>query len=238
MKTIPFILLSTVFLVQLADAANVLSPSVLGNTSSTGPFLLPPSQAPDIRYQQVYGASDFAQVGVGLFQITEIRFDPAGSGVTYNLPNLQINLSTTSRNPDGLSPLFADNVGADDTVVQSGPLVFSGLPTFGINIPLQTPFLYDSRNGNLLMDVRNYQTVPPHFMIDFLSAEDTLGDTVSSVAGAVNATSGGTGTVGLRTRFTVTLIPEPSTGAILILGVMTFGFVLSKKAKSETKNVT
>src|SRR5438309_1669625 len=111
MKAIYFFSLATALSAQVSDAASVLSPFALGNTASTGPFLLPPSAAPDIRYQQVYGASDFAQVGVGLFQITEIKFASApGYGPDYNLPNVRIDLSTTTRNADALSTVFADNL--------------------------------------------------------------------------------------------------------------------------------
>src|SRR5258705_11106301 len=81
---------------------------------------------------------------------------------TTTVANIQFNLSTTPRNPDGLSGTYAANVGADDTVVFSGPLSISsqfsgptnGPRAFDIVVPLSTPFIYNPARGNLLGDIR------------------------------------------------------------------------------------
>src|SRR5207249_8841041 len=84
---------------------------------------------------------------------------------TSTLPDIQIDLSTTSAGDDGLSTTYANNVGADDTVVFTrGALTlssaFTGPPDgpkdFDIIITLTTPFLYNPALGNLLLDVRNF----------------------------------------------------------------------------------
>ena len=80
---------------------------------------------PNHRSQQVYAGSQF---GTGVVAVTQIRFRPDyyyGNAFTATVSNIQINLSTTPRNPDGLSTTFAQNVGIDDTVVFNGALTIS-----------------------------------------------------------------------------------------------------------------
>ena len=87
-----------------------------GNYSNAFPFNT--GTLPSQRYQQVYGASDFGSVDVLL--ITALAFRPeikTQPPFLVTLPDIQINLSTTTRQPDDLSPLFVSNLGADDTVV-------------------------------------------------------------------------------------------------------------------------
>src|SRR5688572_958558 len=116
-----------------------------------------------LRYQIVY---DDLLFPVEVMRITELRMRPSaafGRAFTATIANLQINLSTTSIEPDRLNGTFAQNVGTDDTVVFQGSLTVSsrfvgpanGPKEFDIIIPLTTPFLYDPSRGNLLIDFRN-----------------------------------------------------------------------------------
>ena len=206
----------------------VVSPFAFGNTGAQLPFLIGSNTAVSVRYQQVYGASDFMRVRTP-FLITEIDFGGVtGRGFTVadeNLRNVRIDFSTTSRALDDLSLTFANNVGFDNTTVFSGPLHVrdDNLSEYGIRIPLQTPFLYDPSAGNLLLDVRNFQTVcscsPAGF--ESMRGEGTLGDTVSSVwAPDVNAASATLqSTLGLVTSFRVTPVPEPGTWALVLVGL-------------------
>ena len=162
--------------------------------------------------------------------ITELRFDNARGnqylGVTTAM-RAQLDFSTTSRNPDALSSVFAENVGSDRTTVLSGVLFLQDdNTTFSLHVPLQTPFLYDPSLGNLLFDVRVFQTVDQNFRMTppgypTLLAGTRLGDTVSSVftfdVGAETARF--TETVGLLTSFQVTPVPEPGVLTMLIIGV-------------------
>src|SRR5207248_2335779 len=124
---------------------------------------------PDDRLQQVFGAADFRDAGAPL-RITELSFAAYDRPIDVTLPNIAIHVSTTSKPVDGLSATFAQNIGPDDTVVFSGPLHFfqSGTGPSGfsgeiydIHIELQTPYVYDSAQGNLLVDFFNYQSLPP-----------------------------------------------------------------------------
>jgi hypothetical protein len=117
------------------------------------------------RVQQVYGASEFPN---GPILIRGIYWRPSPSdGFAFRtvVPDIQVNLSTTSKQPDGLSPAFADNVGLDDQVVFNGPLKLSshfqnaaaGTKRFNMFLRLQHPFYYDPTQGNLLLDIHNFQ---------------------------------------------------------------------------------
>src|SRR5450432_18176 len=140
--------------------------AVDGNGGNNFPFDIGDSVISSQRYQQVYSASDFAVLN-GPALITEILFRPDslnGKAFSTTLPAIQIDLSTTTAAPDALSAVFANNIGADDTVVYGpGPLAlssaFTGLPggpkNFDVAIKLTHAFLYNPAAGNLLLDVRN-----------------------------------------------------------------------------------
>lgn len=187
--------------------------NVEGGTNNGFPFHIANFSLPSQRYQQVYGADDFAALS-GPVLITEIRFRPdgtTGNAFASVLADVQINLSTTTMGPDGLSATFADNIGPDETVVHSGPLALSSSDTgpgprdFDIVIELQTPFLYDPAAGDLLMDVRNFEgglttQFDAHFEIDDTSRATT--NVASSGTGHVNSpTASVVDSIGLVTKF-------------------------------------
>lgn len=163
--------------------------------------LLPLFSDKPIRYQQVFDARQFSRLSPGGGLINRIAFRGHGLGVPFTgtVAQLQVNLSTTSKSPDGLSSTFSENVGSDDTQVFSGPLqaavTFAGDPTnFEVVINFTSPFYYNPAKGNLLLDVRNPQggtEVPPSDQeLDGTSAR---GDSVSRVYnyGDVTATAAG-----------------------------------------------
>ena len=185
-----------------------------GDTGSVFPIF---SSKP-MRYQQVFDAGQFARLNNGGGLINRIAFRGHGPGVPFagTVPQLQVNLSTTSKPADGLSSTFADNVGADDTQVFSGPfqtaVTFTGDPTtFEIEINFTTPFSYDPTKGNLLLDVRNLEggtEVPPNEQeIDGTAASDDSVSRVYNYGDADATVAGQTGgldekdSYGLITRF-------------------------------------
>ncbi len=118
-------------------------------------------QASQLRLQTVYAASHFPG---GSNLITELRFRRDHSEPPFNngQASITVKLSTTTRGPGELSATFAENPGADELTVFSGIWLYSstsaGVPgaakPFEIVLTLQTPFLYDRTQGNLLVDIR------------------------------------------------------------------------------------
>jgi len=194
--------------------------SVEGDGNNQFPF-----GAYEIRYQQVYGGTEFPSSPIFITAIS-FRLDAQyGQAFATTLPNVQISLSTTSASPDALSLTFADNVGADETVVHNGPLSLSstfsgpaaGPKAFDITIPI-SPFFYNSRQGNLLLEVRkpeapnggapNFDSV--HGSFDAVSRVNTVFDANAVVANNVDSD-------GLVTQFTYTFeVPEPASWMLVV----------------------
>jgi hypothetical protein len=174
-------------------------PVVAPNSMATGDEVLGSGvlRASNYRSQTAYGSSHFPQE-IALL-ITELRFRPDrqyGQAFTGSIPNIRIDLSTTTRSPDALSPAYASNVGADNTVVFSGSLSISsansgppnGPREFDIVVPLSTPFLYNPAAGHLLVDIRNFSgSTASH-----LSGSSATSDGASRVGGNLQVASGTT----------------------------------------------
>jgi hypothetical protein len=232
---------------QAASAALIaIPPQGLTNNNGNSQFRLFDRGGP-ARFQQVYDASAFsslASAGGGWIRDIDLSVDVSGHPFIDVLPNLQINISTTDRSPDGLSSIFADNVGADDTVIIGpGPIQISsggggGFSIFDLSFNFRDhPFFYNPANGNLLLDFRIYEgfgvQLPPPAGVP-LDAYDITGDSVSSVygIGATLPTSGTASSLGLTTLFVVTPVPEPSTWALLAIGL---GFLVGVNRKRIRK---
>jgi hypothetical protein len=202
------------------------------NYGTDDPFLFYNDRTPSSRYQQVYASSDFLNGEGGTVHIsgphliTQITFTTGAGFLDVTLNNIQIDLSTTLKQPDGLSTTFSVNIGTDDLPVYAGAIrLFSpGFGSYNVQIPLQHAFLYNPDLGNLLLDVRNFQTLPPGSANSLMGAAGTLGDSSSlAVALDVNSPTALLGTGALLTEFTVTDVPEP--GTVLLLLVALGGFV-------------
>jgi hypothetical protein len=190
-----------------------------GPTNNTFPF-----GSTGVRYQQVYGASEFTAAGAQLL-ITAMRFRrdaiSGGTGFTDSI-TWTINLSTTSAAPDALSTTFANNIGGNNLTVFNGTQVFSsssssGPPrAFDAVINFTTPFLYMPANGNLLWDVTRTSTNVSHPM-DAVSATDSVSRLFATSA---SATTGTASTVGIITEFEYTVVPEPASITMLGLGAV------------------
>jgi photosystem II stability/assembly factor-like uncharacterized protein len=199
----------------LAQTNTLVVPNSLvtteGNSGNSYPFNIGTNNT--MRYQQVYAASQFGALPPGGTNLIGIAFrvDAGWGSFTSTLPSIQINLSTTPRQPDGLSTSFANNVGADDTVVFRGPLTLSSLASgspaaFDIIIPFTTQFRYNPNLGNLLLDVRN----PGGGSISQPDAVSVTGDSVSRAYGfGYTSTTGSTDTLGLVTEFLYPPAPQP-----------------------------
>ena len=217
-----------------ARALFIVSPgaqtSIEGDGANAYPFNLAGAGRSSQRYQQVYNSSSFAVLG-GPALITQIAFRPDaifGAPFSKTLPNVRIDLSTTSLAADGLSSTFASNVGGNDAIVFSGALALSsaftgpagGPKDFDILINLNTPFLYIPGAGNLLLDVRNIGGGSTTTFDTQNTAGDAVSRAVTVTSGVNSATADFTDTFGLVTRFTATPAPEPTTCGLLGLGAL------------------
>lgn len=222
----------------IARAGEVVVPSAYENLEAPGnngfPFHLDFYNQFGIfsmRYQQVYSADEFASLTEPVL-ITEIRFRPdlnEGEAFAGTLHDLQISLSTTPSSPDGLSANFADNVGADDTIVYDGPLSlssaahsssFTGPMEFDIAIVFSTPFLYDPSQGDLLLDVRNYGGGSTTFFDAVFESGDSTSRAITNTVGDVNSTTASwIDSGGLVTNFTYTPADAPPTSLLVAIDV-------------------
>jgi hypothetical protein len=224
-------------IVRPVSAAIILSPD-RGDTQNSVPFSYGPMTS--LRYQQVYGAADFSTISAGGGMITSIAFgfaDPAARG--GGVSNIQINLSTTFKAVDGLSTTFAQNVGNDDKQV-FGPRAIEWYTNtgFAAHFELASPFFYDPKKGNLLMDMRVFQSGFPYMGMGTMAmwASDFVTDNASRVSSFnVNDATGSADTIALVTQFNVSPIPEPSTWAMLLLGAPAIFFAVYRKNKNINK---
>ena len=205
--------------------------NVEGNSRATEPF-----NSTSFRFQQVFDASQFAFVGGATARIDRIslRIDGASvHDVALSFGGSSVQLSTTLRTPDGLSPIFADNRGSDGVTIWNGGLSLGGVaqpgampqnwPFAGL-IPVFTPFYYIPSHGNLLLDVAASGGQP--FLPGSLDAHSVTGDSMSWVWSADgNSASGTLSTLGLVTRFDITVVPEPSVWLLVGLGLIVMGAV-------------
>ncbi len=195
--------------------------NVEGNSSTSAPFT-----SSSFRYQQVFGASQFTSAG--FINSIFFRLDGGSSdNVLYAFDGASVTLSLTPVGPDGLSSVFANNVGASPVTIYNGAVAFGGGYTpgaspqpFGNSIIVTTPFFYNPAQGNLLLDIRGVSgtTLFP----GNLDAQLTLGDSVSRVFALNNLAASGTAdSLGLVTRFDMTVVPEPSTWILVLAGSAT-----------------
>ena len=189
------------------------------------------------REQTVFSASEFPPYPL---VISEIQWRPdvfGGPIANCTISNIQINLSTTTRNVDQLSSVFDDNTGTNDTVVFNGALILNtsfttlsnGTKAFDINVPLQTSFTYDPSQGNLLIELRN-RTGGTANLYD--NSTQSGSDAVSRIFanGDANATSAGTVDTGggvIQITYTTlssppAIIDQPTNQNAVINGSATF----------------
>jgi hypothetical protein len=188
--------------------------NVEGNSVGWHPFdgLLTPS-----RYQQVFAASQFSSISNGgtIAQIHFRRNSPCGGSAFATISNLQINLSTTSKSPDSLSRVFAENVGSDESVVFGpnqiilGSSCGGGVPeAFEFGIGFTSPFFYNPRAGNLLLDIRNISGTSNGGNLLRIDGQDVTGDSVSSILGSNAGQQGTASSFGFVTYFSAFPIPD------------------------------
>jgi hypothetical protein len=214
----------------LAQRVEVAVPSNLANVegnSSVNDFL----NASSFRMQMVFDASQFPLPSApGLTNvITGIGFRLDGNStndVVYFFGGASVTLSTTTRTPDNLSPIFAENVGPDAATIFVGSIGFGntyqpGATPQPFNTMIGAPnlFTYSPSEGNLLVDIiagSGFIQIPGAF-----DAQNAIGDSISRLfANNAGAVAGTADTLGLVTRFNIAIVPEPATWLLAMTGFM------------------
>ena len=168
---------------------NSLQGGLEGNAFDAWPF----SQIGAGRFLQVFASNQFSLISTGGGQIVGIRFRLDGSASMFEQTTLNyvhIYLSTTERQPDNLSLIFAENAGRDYEHVKT----FSGrfniekdfqppAQPFAIQFLFDRPFFYHPGEGNLLVDIRSSGSTLEDTLFP-LDAQDEMGDSISSVWGS------------------------------------------------------
>jgi len=227
----------------LAQPAQVVVPNGLANTEGNS-SMSDPFNSTSFRFQQVFDASQFAFLGNGTARIDSISFRLDGAStqdVSFFFGGSSVVLSTTTRAPDGLSTVFADNRGADAKTVWNGALSIGGVAQAGAmpqpwpfaeTIPITSTFFYSPSQGNLLLEIAG--VAGQSFLPGELDAQLAASDSVSRVFADSNlATSGGADSLGLVTRFDVTVVPEPATWALVAAGLGIAFLFNGRAAKSR-----
>jgi len=157
-------------------------------------------------YQQVYNSNNFS----GPILITEMTFyhhnnNFGGDTAQVNGGTYTLSLSATAAAVNGLSSTFANNLGANNTVVFFGDL--PRLAAGEVDIFLSTPFLYDPGQGNLLLDVFGTNVTEGGVFLD--ARNGTAGTIFSRMVGGIAT---GTSSFGLVTGLNAP-VPGPIAGA-------------------------
>ena len=134
-----------------------------GNTAGYLPFYNVLHGPFTARYQQVILGSEFGGKAGYVWGIA-FRCDGAGEDSGIVSSNLQVSFSTTTATASTLSRIFGQNIGPDETVIWGpGPFrlglhrsPFGPPHPFTAELEAERPFYYDSRNGNLLMEIKNF----------------------------------------------------------------------------------
>ena len=134
-----------------------------GNTAGYLPFYNVLHGPFTARYQQVILASEFGGKA-GYIRGIGFRCDGPGEDAGIVSSNLQVSFSTTTATSVTLSRIFAQNIGPDEALFWGPREVSLGLHrspfgpphSFSAALAADQPFYYDSRNGNLLLEIKNF----------------------------------------------------------------------------------
>jgi hypothetical protein len=257
MKKLALLILAGGLLAGPAFAGTVTAPGGAGDAQGPAPLRYYGSGGSQV--QQIYDSSFFS----GPTQISAISFRATPGAApsfffsnTVTASDLTVALSNTgvsANENSGLQPstTFASNEGANLTTVFSGPITLStaatgvGAQPFDYTVNFTTPFIYDPKAGNLLVDflVPSTATVSGSGF-GFLTFDNAnnLNDGLRSIV-SIQGTGpdGALDSSGAITQFTTAAIsgaPEPTTWAMALIGVLFTGATLRSRRARQTVGAT
>lgn len=177
-------------------------------------------------YQQIFDASLFNSIPRGEIRSIDLRASLNSGFRDTQLTGILIELSTTPKTVNSLSPVFSENLGSDKFLNWSGQSVaFASASTMqGIKIWSPTfsvlkgnGFYYDPSKGSLLMTIHNLHLPESSFGLSYDGVRDS--PLTASVRADGEMERGTFTSEGLVVKFVFTdVVPEPSGFALLVLG--------------------
>jgi hypothetical protein len=192
----------------------------LVGTGTTGDNLLPFGGPPSATvYQQLYSASNFPSAGI----LHSVTFFRGAQSAPLRPGTYDLYVSTTAVGLNALSNVnFDANRGANNLLF--GSYALSGTAPIELTF-IGAPFFYNPAFGNLLLDFRI--SGPSVFGgASFRSNADAIGVFSRTFNGPGLGFEG----FGLQTRFSISAVPEPSTLALVGIGVIAMWGVGRRRA--------
>jgi hypothetical protein len=233
-RSIGFALLLAVFVGACVttelDAQVIVVPNALATNDGDGSSTSTAGPA-SVRWLSIHDGSQFGALSGPSF-LTQFAYRPdeiPGQSGPRSL-TLQIFASTTSRSVDGLSTTFAENVGANNTLVFDGTvnLTTGNLPgpgntrQFDYVFPFTTPFLYDPAAGNLVLDLQ-IQSNGSGVTFDTVTGDPAIGRVF-----AFGSSTATTGDIRASHVTQLTFVPEPTVAVTVLLGL---GLLIAKRKR-------
>ena len=202
-----------------------------GNSSFDG--------SPGYGFQQVFPAEWFSDLpkGGGVIKQVIFRSDSSIFGQrdwAGNVTGVEIGVSTIQKTSASLSPIFAQNLGGDRTLLSKTTDIFllSNLPggtgnasefslSFGSN---KDGFFYDPSAGNLLLDIRGLGFP---FALDAYTSAENVSVTFSSIDHSFS--QGKLLQKGLVVLFAFYPVPEPTRVGLFALGVISLAIARKRR---------
>jgi hypothetical protein len=202
----------------VVPAGSAAAPGASAEGTSLGDF--------SNRVQSIYGTSLLTDLHVGdVITGLSFRVDTDGPApAAQTISNYEIRLSKSSKTPGTLSNTLADNRGADEVIVRTGPLNIAAgdYPTgaspnaFGATIAFTTPYTYTG--GPLLLEYSHTPFPSTHSFAD--AATVNAADGQSAFGTGFSAT---TADIGMTTDVVVVrfqVVPEPATALAAIIPLL------------------
>jgi uncharacterized protein (TIGR03437 family) len=216
----PFLLLAPIAFPTVVLSATLVVPNsnlpFPGNTSEAYP-----KGQQSIEFQEVLGVGQFHSNPITISAIS-FRAAPGSGPVNINVANLSVTLSTSPNFPNTMSSTFANNVGSDKVVVFSGSNVTlkdTGCPGGGLACPFdltvvfQTPFVYSTSKGSLLIDMVYTNLNATSGALDSVSFNPPGGN-LANVTGTAGSATGTLALQGPIVQFTYTTTAPMISGVV------------------------